>query len=135
MSVNRIRKNQITIRLTEEEFDVLKQRMRDKGFQNREAYLREMALTGYILRLDLSEVHDNLRLLANAASGINQVAKRVNETRGVYASDVIQLRQEVSNARTQVSKMMKVFGKINKFFELVPADKRPSRVKKIKAMD
>jgi len=127
MSVNRKRKNQITIRLTEEEFDVLKQCMRDKGFQNREAYLREMALTGYILRLDLSEVYDNLRHLAKSASVINQIAKRVNETRSIYSSDMIQLHQEVSNARTQGGEMMKVFGKINKFLELVPTDKKASR--------
>ena len=129
MSVNRTRKIQVKMSLTEEEFEILKQRMRDKGVQNREAYLREMALTGYILRLDLSEVRENLRLLANSASGINEIAKRVNETRGIYASDMIQLRGEVGNARTQVSEMVKVFGKIKKFFELVPAEKRKNRAK------
>ena len=128
MSANRKRKNQITIRLTEEEIDILKQRMRDKDFQNRESYLREMALTGYILRLDLSEVHEDLRLLANTTSIINQVAKRANETRSVYASDMIQLRQAMGEIRSQVSDILKVFRKADRFLELASTDKQTNRV-------
>jgi hypothetical protein len=118
MGANRKRKVQIIIRLTEEEQDVLLQRMRDAGVQNREAYLRSMALTGYILRLDMSEVREVLRLLANAASNINQLTKRANETRSIYASDMIQLREEVGNMRSQVSDVMKVFAKARKLLEL-----------------
>ena len=127
MSANRTRKNRVVVRLTEEEFDVLKQRMRDEGTQNREAYLRKQALTGYILRLEFPEVRENIRHLADATSSINQVAKRVNETRSIYANDMIQLRKEVSNARSQVSDIVKVFRKIEKFYELFPEHKKSSR--------
>ena len=118
MSVNRKRKVQVIIRLTEDEQDVLLQRMRDAGVQNREAYLRSMALTGYILRLDNSEVRETLRLMATATNNINQLAKRANETRSVYANDMVQLREEVGNLRGQVSDIMKVFSKVRKFMEL-----------------
>jgi predicted transcriptional regulator len=77
-----------------------------------------MALTGYVLRLDMSEVRETLRLLANATNNINQIAKRANETRSIYANDMIQLREEVGNLRSQVSDVMKVFGKIRKLMEL-----------------
>ena len=118
MSANRKRKIQVIIRLTEEEHDVLLQRMRDAGVQNREAYLRSMALTGYILRLNTSEVRETLRLISNVTSNINQLAKRANETRSIYAQDMIQLREEVGNLRVQVSDVMKVFGKVRQFMEL-----------------
>ena len=118
MSVNRKRKVQMILRLSEDEQDALSQRMQDAGMQNREAYLRKMALTGYILRLDLSEVRETLRLLANATNNINQIAKRANETRSIYAVDMIQLREEVSGMRSQVSDAMKVFGKVRKLLEL-----------------
>jgi hypothetical protein len=77
-----------------------------------------MALAGYILRLDMSEVRETLRLLANATSNINQGAHRANETRSIYASDVVQLREEVEKLRAQVSDVMKVFGKVRKLMDL-----------------
>ena len=118
MSANRKRKVRIEMRLTEDEHDVLLQRMRDVGMQNKDAYLRRMALTGYILRLDMSEVREALRLLANATNNVNQVAKRANETRSRYAVDMIQLREEVGKMRLQVSDVMKVFGKVRKLLDL-----------------
>jgi tRNA-dihydrouridine synthase len=108
----------IKIRLTDEEKELLEQRMQDTGIQNREAYLRKMALTGYILRLDMSEVRETLRLLANATNNINQIAMRANETRSIYANDMIKLREEVGNLRSQVSDAMKVFSKVRKYLEL-----------------
>jgi hypothetical protein len=108
----------IKIRLSEDEKDLLSQRMRDSGMQNREAYLRKMALTGYILRLDMSEVRETLRLLAIATNNVNQLAKRANQTRSIYAADMIQLQEEVGNMRSQVSDVMKVFSKVRKQMEL-----------------
>ena len=109
---------EIKIRLTEEERELLVQRMRDSGIQSREAYVRKMALAGYILRLETSEVRETLRLLANATANINQIATRANETRSIYAADMIQLREEVGNLRSQVSDVMKVFSKVRKLMDI-----------------
>ena len=106
------------MRLTDDEHDIFVQRMRDTGIQNRDAYLRKMALTGYILRLDMSEVHETLRLLSNATNNINQIARRANETRSIYASDMIQLQEDIKNIRTEVSEMMKVYGKVRMLLNL-----------------
>jgi len=118
MSANRKRKIRVEVRMTEDEHEVFLQRMRDVGMQNMDGFLRKMALTGYILRIDMSEVRETLRLLANATNNINQIAKRANETRSIYAEDVIQLRDEVSGMRSQVSDLMKVYGKIRKLLEV-----------------
>lgn len=118
MSVNRKRKIRIEVCMTEDEHDVLLQRMRDVSMQNVGAYIRKMALTGYILRLDMSEVRETLRLLANTTNNVNQIAKRTNETRSIYAVDMIQLREEVGGMRSQVSDIMKIFGKVRKLLEV-----------------
>lgn len=118
MSVNRNRKKQILMRLTDEEHCILLQRMSDAGIQNQEAYLRNMALTGYILRMDLYEVRETLRLISNIANNINQVAMRTNETRSMYAADMIRLNEEVNDLRSQVSDIMKVFKKVRRFLTL-----------------
>ena len=116
--VNRKRKIRIEMHLTEDERDLFFQRMSDAGMQNMQAYLRKMALTGYILRLDMSEVRETLRLVANATNNINQIAKKVNETRSIYAVDMIRLREEVGELRTHVSDAVKIFAKVRKFLDL-----------------
>ena len=118
MSDNRKRKKQIIIRLTDEEHELLLQRMHSTGMINMSAYIRKMALTGYILRMDFYEVRETLRLVANATSNINQIARVANETRSMYASDMIQLREEVGKLRSQASKAIKVFMKVQMFLDL-----------------
>ena len=118
MSDNRKRNIRVIMRLTEAEQEALEQRMQVAGTENREDYLRKMALAGYILRLDLSEVREALRLLANIASNINQIAYRANETRSIYTADMIQLQEEVGNLKAQVADVMKVFGKAHKLMDL-----------------
>jgi hypothetical protein len=108
----------ILFRLTGEERELLKKRMQDTGMVNQEAYLRKMALAGYILRIDMSEARETLRLVANATSNINQIAKRANETRSIYTYDMIQLRDEVGKLRSQASDALKVFGKVRKLLDL-----------------
>ena len=92
---NRKRKIRIEMHLTEDEHYLFLQRMNDAGIQNMQAYLRRMALTGYILRLDLSEVWETLQLISKTSSNINQLAKRANETHSIHAQDIIRLQDEV----------------------------------------
>jgi len=66
----------------------------------------------------MSEVRETLRLMSNATSNINQLAKRAGETRSIYANDMIQLHEDVSGLRAQVSDVMKVFSKVRQFMEL-----------------
>ncbi|MCL2604137.1 MAG: plasmid mobilization relaxosome protein MobC [Defluviitaleaceae bacterium] len=118
MDRNRKRKIRVEVRLTDDERDLLLRRMNDARITNMQSYVRNMALMGYILRMDVKEVREALRLMANATNNINQVAKRANETRSIYAADMIELREEVGNLRLQVSDALKVFGKVQKLLNL-----------------
>ena len=118
MSVNRKRKIRIETRLTDDENSIFIQRMRDLGIKNKDSYLRRMALTGYIVKIDMSEVRETVRLISNTANNINQIARRTNETRSIYASDMIQLREEISSLHSQASDALKVFAKIKKFKDI-----------------
>lgn len=53
--------------------------MREAGTTNMGAYLRKMALDGYILRLDLPELKEILSQLRYMGNNVNQIAKRANE--------------------------------------------------------
>jgi len=78
----------VKVRLSEAERDLITEKMAAAGVRNREAYIRKMILDGYIVRLDLSDIRKMVQLLSNATSNLNQIARRANETRSVYESDI-----------------------------------------------
>jgi len=62
------------------------------GISNREAYIRKMICDGYIIRMDFSDVREMVRLLRISSNNLNQVARRANETRSIYADDIKDLQ-------------------------------------------
>ena len=60
------------------------------------AYLRKMALDGYILRLDLPELKEMLSQLRYMGNNVNQIAKRANEVGVIDEMDIrgVSKRQE-----------------------------------------
>ena len=102
----------IIFRITEARKELIEKKMAEAGFKNRQAYLRKMALDGYILRLDLGELRKIIRLMANATGNINQIAKRANETRSIYSSDIRGLQEQINNLRKQISDVVEIVLKI-----------------------
>ena len=74
--------------VTEQERELIEQRMEQIGTANMSAYLRKIAIDGYILKLDLPELKEMLSLLRRSSTNLNQIAKRVNETGRVYDADI-----------------------------------------------
>ena len=68
----------ISVRLTEEEHRLLKEKMARIGVTNQEAFLRKMALDGLVIRLDLPELKQMISLLRYTSNNINQIARAVN---------------------------------------------------------
>ena len=75
-----------------QEHDRLYQRMDEAGVKNRSAFIRKMALDGYIVKLDMEDIREMIRLLRNATNNLNQVAKRVNAGDGIYGADITDMQ-------------------------------------------
>ena len=88
MPTDKLRKE---IVLTEEEREIIKKRMKDVGMNNMSAYIRRMALYGYVIHLDMSDLKEVLRLMKINSNNLNQYTKRANETGSVYQEDVNEL--------------------------------------------
>lgn len=78
--------------VTEQERDLIEQRMAQIGTTNMSAYLRKIAIDGYVLKLDLPELKEMISLLRRSSNNLNQIAKRVNETGRIYDTDIEYLR-------------------------------------------
>ncbi len=79
--------------VTEQERDLIEQRMAQIGTVNMSAYLRKIAIDGYVLKLDLPELKEMISLLRRSSNNLNQIARRVNETGRIYDADMECLRE------------------------------------------
>lgn len=89
----RKREIQLKFRVTPEEQALIHQKMEQYGTENMAAYLRKMAIDGYVVRLDLPELRELVSLLRRASNNLNQLTRRVHETGRFYDADLEDLRQ------------------------------------------
>ncbi len=82
----------IYVRVTQEEWNAIHKRMEEAGMRNLSAYMRKMALSGYLIHLDLSDVREVQRLLRISSNNLNQYAKKANETGSIYETDIKELQ-------------------------------------------
>ena len=82
------------VRFRPGERDIVRQKMKEAGIKNMAAYIRKMAIDGYVINLDLSDVKEVSRLLRINSNNINQYAKRANETGSIYLEDVMYVKRE-----------------------------------------
>lgn len=87
------RKTQLHFVVNEEEVKIIKRKMKDAGIERLSVYLRKMAIEGYILKLDLSDLREVVRLLRINSNNLNQYVKKANETGKIYAEDIQDLKQ------------------------------------------
>ena len=111
---NRKRNKEIKVRFTDEEYDVLLQRMDDADYKIRDRFVRKMVLQGYILRLDMYEVREFIQHVIKAAININQISKVANETRSIYAHDMQVLSEQCNILRREAKKAYDIFVKAKK---------------------
>ena len=104
---NRNRNVLINFRVTEKENGLIAEKMEAAGIRNKESYLRKMALDGYVVRIDFSDVRELSKLLRNATNNLNQVAKRANETHSVYAADIKDLQDNYEKLWVAAEGIMK----------------------------
>ena len=65
--------------------------------------MRALALNGYILKLDLPQIREMLRLLGNMTNNLNQIAKRLNAHGNLYETEI----EEIQQKQDELWKMMR----------------------------
>ena len=98
--------------MSEQDAEVVRERMAELGITNLSAYLRKMAVDGYIIHLDMSEIQEMIRLLRICSNNLNQYARRANETGSIYAADVDDLRTRLDSLWDGMDKLLRGFANI-----------------------
>lgn len=96
----------IHLRLKESDIKKIRQRMDEAGVKNMSAYMRKMAIDGYIVNLDLADVKELVRLLRYCSNNLNQYAKKANETDSIYQGDIEDLKRRHERLWEAANKIM-----------------------------
>ena len=89
---NRTRPIRIEFCVSENEHRIIKSKMAQLGTKNMGAYLRKMAIDGYIIKVDYTEQKKLAAAVSRAATNINHICRRINQTGRFYADDVAELK-------------------------------------------
>ena len=96
----------LNVMVTPEERELIYERMAEAGIQNMGAYMRKMALNGYVLHVDLADVRELVSLQRRCANNLNQVAIHAN-TYGIYPSEVAALQKDYADLWEPLSDLLK----------------------------
>ena len=87
--------------------------MREAGTTNMGAYLRKMALDGYILRLDLPELKEMLSQLRYMGNNVNQIAKRAKEVGVIDEMDILGVSRRQERMLEQMARLLEKLSGLN----------------------
>lgn len=89
----RLRNNQINIRVTDAEMEMIKHRMLLCRETNMTKYIRRMAIDGCIFHVDTSSIDTMNYELNKIGTNINQIAHKINGTGSINESDMKNLSE------------------------------------------
>ena len=108
----RNRTEQIKFWTTPEEKDLIFKKMELYGTSNMGAYLRKMAIDGYVIKLELPELKEMIRLLGIANNNINQIARSFNSTGRIYETDIQEIRDRIDGLYDYARKILDSLARI-----------------------
>ena len=110
---NRNRPIQVKFRVTPEERALIDKRMAQAGTMNMAAYLRKMAIDGYVVKLELPELWDMISKLRRTSNNFNQIARRVNATNRVYEDDIREMKLMLDDIWETTNRVLEKLAAIN----------------------
>ena len=93
-------------RVTPQEREMIETKMAQFGTTNMAAYLRKMAIDGYVVKLDLPELRELVSLLRYSSNNLNQLTRRAHETGRIYEADWEDIQQSQERIWTAAEKIV-----------------------------
>ena len=97
----------LKFRVTPKERELIEERMAQLGTDNMSAYLRKIAIDGYVVKLDLPELRKMVSLLRRSSNNLNQIARRVNETNRIYDADIRDMQEDQEKLWSAASEILR----------------------------
>lgn len=108
------KRKRLEARLTEQELKLIEEKMKKCEIRNKSAFLRKMAIDGYLIQLDLTDVKEMIRLLRINSNNLNQYARKANECGSVYEKDIRKLQNQQKLMWVEMRKILENLSKLQK---------------------
>ena len=109
---NRTRPIRIEFRVSDYEHRLIKNKMAQLGTRNMGAYLRKMAIDGYVVNLEIPGLKEFVSDVRGHSKRLNEIAKRVNATDRIYPEDISEMRMMLQDI---MDKQNRVLAELDKF--------------------
>ena len=83
---------QVKFYVTEEERRLIREKMKLIPTRNMAAYLRKMAIDGYVVHIDTTDIRVQTAELQKIGVNVNQIARRLNSMGPLYTQDVADIK-------------------------------------------
>ena len=110
---NRTRSILLKFFVSQKELELIQAKMAQYGTENLSAYLRKIAMDGYVVNLELPELNEMVSLLRRSSSNLNQLTRRVHEMGRLYDADLEDLHQKQDMLWDAAQKILKSLAKIH----------------------
>ena len=112
LSPERKRDKQLKIWVSQEELDMIHQKMAEFGTSNMGAFVRKMVIDGYIVKLDIPELKEIVHLLGPIGNNVNQMARKLNTGSSIYREDIAEVNAKLDAVYKLQRRILKKFAKI-----------------------
>ena len=108
MADNRNRKRPIQVKffVDENELSLIKTKMAQIGTENMSAYLRKMAIDGYVIKLDIPQLRELTSQMSRISNSENQIAKRLNTSGNLYETDIEEIKKNQEEIYEGIRKIL-----------------------------
>lgn len=107
MNKKRVRDVPLNIWVRQDEFEAIQEKMAEAGIRNMSAYIRKMALNGFVLHVDLAPVRELVSLQRRCANNLNQVAISANTYGGIYPEEIKALQRDYAELWGPLADLLK----------------------------
>jgi len=94
---NRKRNVRLRFDFTDKEKELFERKKEESGAKSMSHFIRKTVLEKEIYEVDLEPLGDLYGTLSIATSNLNQIAKRVNRTGGIYKNDIDDMKKSIDH--------------------------------------
>ena len=99
--------------MSDKELERVQERMESVGIISMSAFLRKMAMDGYIAVLNIPELKEMISLLRYSSNNLNQIARKANTVGTVYEENLKQIKAMQENIWNAANQILRKLGKID----------------------
>jgi len=103
----------IILRLSTTDRGKIQAKMKQANINNMSAYIRKMSIDGIIVRLQIDEIKELLRLMRIYGNNLNQIAKVANSTNNVTEREMSEILEYQHNIWKILNKILERLSKIS----------------------